>query len=106
MSALYIASCDHFRHFRSASEIESGVTKPTGRGGRNIPPTVSGPEQHTQRSVGKGLCRISPNFLLKKQEVTSLLHKGTKKCRVNCRYRGFSLCLCVFVVDDEAFFDP
>src|SRR2546426_11564044 len=73
MSALYIASCDHFRHFRSASEIESGVTKPTGRGGRNIPPTVSGPEQHTQRSVGKGLCRISPNFLLKKQEVTSLL---------------------------------
>jgi len=28
MSALYIASRDHFRHFRSASEIESGAGRP------------------------------------------------------------------------------
>jgi len=32
MSALYIASRDHFRHFRSASEIESGAGRPDAAG--------------------------------------------------------------------------
>src|SRR5438093_3772297 len=51
----------------SLSERIVSPAQATGRGGRNTPPTVFGPEQHTQRSVGKGWCRVSPNFLLKKK---------------------------------------
>src|SRR5438093_9438625 len=74
-----------FSAIRSASEFGVRHNKVTGRGGCNTPPAVIVPKQHTQRNVGKGLCRRTPKMWLKKQEVTSLLHRRL-------------LCLCVSVV--------
>src|SRR5207247_11044140 len=75
-----------FSAIRSASEFGVRHNKVTGRGGCNTPPAVIVPKQHTQRTVGKGLCRRTSKIWLKKQEVTYLSHrKGVKRCRSTFR---------------------
>src|SRR5437867_2640432 len=92
-----------FSAIRSASEFGVRHNKVTGRGGCNTPPAVIVPKQHTQRNVGKGLCRRTPKMWLKKQEVTSLLHKARshkERPLLKVIYAAFlcgfvPLCLCV-----------